>query len=526
MEKGYLSIILHAHLPFVRHPEYDEFLEEDWLYEAITETYIPLLLMMDGLLKDGVDFRLSIVLSPTLLAMLEDNLLRQRYGRYITKLIELSEKEIQRTKGDYKFEPLARFYNNRFKNILHYYQNICNCDLINAFKNIMRTGKLEIITCAGTHGFLPLLRKNYEAVRAQIEVGVREYRRHFAAEPKGIWLPECAYYEGVDEILAQYEIRYFFLDTHGILFSKPRPVYGIYAPIFTPSLVAVFGRDPETSHQVWSAKQGYPGDVYYREFYRDIGWDREFDYIKPYIQPTGHRKFTGIKYYRITGATQHKEPYIPSAALQRAETHSGNFMFNRERQIEYYAERFKRPPLIVAPYDAELFGHWWFEGIDFLNFFFRKAYYDQKVFKTITPSEYLREFPTHQLCTPSQSSWGDKGYFEVWLNGCNDWIYPHYHIAGDRMTAIARRFPSADGILKRALNQCAKELLLMQSSDWAFIMNTKTAVEYAVKRVKNHIHRFNKIYDQIISMNIDEEYLSEIEERDNIFPYIDYRIYI
>jgi 1,4-alpha-glucan branching enzyme len=210
-------------------------------------------------------------------------------------------------------------------------------------------------------------------------------------------------------------------------------------------------------------------------------------------------------------------------AMERAASHAGNFMFNRERQVEHLAGVMKRPPIILAPYDAELYGHWWFEGPEFLNFFMRKSAYDQNIYRLTTPADFLREFPTQQIVEPNPSSWGNKGFWEVWLEGSNAWIYPHLHAAADRMTEIARMYPNAYGLMERALKQAARELLLAQSSDWAFIMKTGTAVNYAVKRTKDHILRFTRLYEQIKRNQIDEGWLASVEWRDNIFPNVNYR---
>lgn len=234
---------------------------------------------------------------------------------------------------------------------------------------------------------------------------------------------------------------------------------------------------------------------------------------------------TGIKYHSITGKTNDKKPYDRHQAYVKTQSHAANFMFNREKQVEYLSSCMNRKPLIISPYDAELYGHWWFEGPLFLKHFFKKVAHEQDTIKTITPWEYLREYPKNQMATPSGSSWGNKGYFEVWLNGTNDWIYKHLHTMGDRMVELANKFNDADYNLTRALNQAARELMLAQSSDWAFIMNSGTTVEYAVKRTKDHIYRFNKIYDGISNYCLDMDFLAEVENRDNIFPHIDYKIY-
>jgi len=526
MSRGYLALVLHAHLPYVRHPEYPEFLEEDWLYEAITETYIPLLQVLHGLVDDKVDFKLTMSLTPTLCSMLRDPLLQERYVRYIGRAIDLARKEVERNRDNTQMREIAQFYLDRFTTCRELFVNKWKSDLISVFKDLQDRGVLEIITCAATHGFLPLMENFPEAVRAQIFIARDHYRECFGRDPNGIWLPECGYVSGVEKVLQEANIRWFIIDSHGLMFGNPRPRYAIYAPCFTPGGPAAFARDRESSRQVWSAEEGYPGDPAYRDFYRDIGYDLDLDYIAPYIQSNGLRKFTGLKYHRITGKGGWKEPYRPAAAKSRAADHAGNFVFNRGKQIDHLRGVLGTEPIVLAPYDAELYGHWWYEGPEFLNYVFRKANYDQSTFKTTTPGEYLSQHTTQQLATPSASSWGAEGYYKVWLDDPNAWIYPHLHVAAGRMIELANQFRDCYGLTDRAMKQAARELLLAQSSDWAFIMKTGTMVPYAVKRTQDHILRFTRLYEQIKSNTIDTDFLGNCEWRNNIFPNINWRYYI
>jgi 1,4-alpha-glucan branching enzyme len=281
----------------------------------------------------------------------------------------------------------------------------------------------------------------------------------------------------------------------------------------------------EASRQVWSAKEGYPGDYLYRDFYRDVGFDLDLDYVRPFLHGGVTRVHTGIKYYRITGPGDEKEPYDADRALEQAAVHAGNFMFNRERQIEHLSGFLGRPPIVVAPYDAELFGHWWFEGPQWLDLVIRKCAFDQSVFRLTTVSEYLSMYPKCQVATPSLSSWGWKGYNEVWLGGSNDWVYRHLHWAAEKMVELANEGDYGDPIRIRALKQAAREVLLAQCSDWAFIMKTGTTVPYAVKRTREHILRFRKLYEDIKRHSIDTNWLSDVENKDNVFPELNYRIY-
>jgi 1,4-alpha-glucan branching enzyme len=519
MPKGYLALILHAHLPYVRHPEHDEFLEEHWLFEGVTETYIPLIQTFEKLIDDGVPFRVTVSMSPSLVSMLADPLLMQRYEHRLNQLIELADKEVERTRWQPEFHRLALHYHWLFNRARETFVDHHGRDLVRALRKLSDSGCVELMTCGATHGYLPLMNGNRPAMRAQVQLAVAEHERHFGRPPRGIWL--------------QAGIRYFTLDTHGILHATPRPKYGIFAPIVCPSGVAAFGRDVESSKQVWSSREGYPGDFVYRDFYRDIGWDLDYEYVAPYLPGDGKRTSIGIKYHRITGPGDQKETYDPDLALSRAAEHAGNFMFNRERQVEYLRGLMDREPILVAPYDAELFGHWWHEGPNFLDFLLRKLAFDQDSIKTTTLNEHLDRLPRVQRATPSGSSWGYMGYHEVWLNGSNDWIYPHLHRAAERMVQMAERFQYLGGngdtgvapLRVRALNQAARELLLAQHSDWAFIMKTGTMVDYAHRRTWTHLSRFNRLFQDLEADHLDPDWLMEVESRDNIFPRLDYRVY-
>ncbi len=529
MPIGYFSLILHAHLPFVRHPEYPTFLEEDWLYEAITEVYLPLIFIFQSQHESGVHPRLAINVSPPLCEMLTDELLQTRYTAHLERLIELAQKELVRAESeDPDFIDAARMYVENLSAALHLWNDRYERDLVRAFRELQEEGVIEVITCGATHGFLPLI-SNRECQRAQIQVALKNYKKHFGRQPRGIWLPECAYEPGVEDLLKEAGIEYFIGDTHAILYGDPRPKYGVHAPVFCPNGVAVFARDVETSQQVWSAEAGYPGHPLYREFYRDIGWDRPLDYLKPYLDADGNRKHLGLKYHRISERgtdQQSKQPYVPAFARERSARDAAHFLGERIKQAEMLYEQFEgHPALVVSPYDAELYGHWWFEGPQFLDFFFRKLEFDQKEIKAVTPGDFLDSGIPIQIQQPTASSWGEAGYFKVWLNGLNAWMYPYQHDAERKMVAAARYYTDPTEMQKRLLDQMARELLLAESSDWAFQIYQQTTVEYSTRRFQSHIHRFDLLHTMLTTGNIDQELLAEIEARDNIFAEIDHRVY-
>ena len=557
-KKGYVSFVLHAHLPFIHHPESNDYLEESWLYEAISETYIPLLKNFKKLVDENVNFRITMSMTPPLLSMLDNKLLQQKYIHYLEQLIELSKKEINRTTFNEKMNNLSKYYYERYSEDLRLFRDEFKCDLISQFKHFQDIGVLEIITCGATHGYFPILYVNEKTVRAQIAVGVQTYERYFGKKPRGIWLPECGYVPEADKYLREFGLDYAIVESHGVLYANPTPIYGTLAPIVSPQGFTVFGRDMESSRQVWSSINGYPGDYNYRDFYRDIGYEADYDYIKPYIAHNGVRVHTGIKYHRITGDTDNKDIYDIQWAKDSAERQAGHFLNSRTEQIENASHYMNKPPIVLCPYDAELYGHWWYEGPYWLYILFKKIYYDECNFELITPSEYIDKYPEIQQCQPCRSSWGAKGYSEVWLNPSNDYAHKHLHTAGDRMCELAYKFRDSYDVLNnldnqikklkknkkpvtsitssskyknaklqvRALNQAARELLLVQSSDWLFIITNNTMVDYAHRRIKDHIGRFTKLYNELNSGKIDKKFLSEIEEKDCVFPDIDYRIYL
>jgi len=522
MPDGHFMLVLHAHLPWVRHAEDPFFIEENWLVEAITESYIPILSRLERLAHEGVRARVTMTWTPPLCEMLADPMLQERYRARMGKLLELTELECA-AKQHTPFAAAAYMYRDHYRFCLSVMDRFGG-NLLGYVRLLRDMGVVEPITCTATHGFLPLM-YTHEARRAQIRVAAAAHLKHFGEQPRGIWLAECGFVPGVEELLKDAGIRYFFIDTHGLYFGEPRPRYGVYAPAYTPCGVAAFARDPDSSRSVWSSETGYPGDPAYREFYRDLGYDGEYNWVKAFLHPDGVRRNLGLKYHRITGRVQlhEKQAYDPAAAHAKAMEHAGHFHYHRIEQAKWLGGIIEKPPLLVSPYDCELFGHWWYEGPQFIESIFRNCHNNGYRLMPVTGSEYLTEFPVHQVVMPSASSWGDAGYNGVWVNPTNDWIYRHLHMAEERMVEVARRFPEADGVLRDALNQMARELLLAQSSDWAFIMTTGTTVPYAVRRTKDHINRFTGLYEQVMKGAVDPASLHEIAWRDPIFAGIDYR---
>lgn len=526
-KKGLLSIVLQAHLPYVRHPEFPWFLEENWLFEAISETYIPLIKVMENLDRDKIPFRFTLSISPTLGTMLADELLQDRYINHLNSLVALAEAEMRRLSRDKEQKPLAEMYYRNYTQCLDLYENTYQRDLLGVFKAYQEKGNLEIITTAGTHSFLPHYREFPQTIKAQIHSAMQFHDRHFQAMPKGFWFPECGYYPGLEEYIKPYDIQYFISSAHGVLYASEQPKYGLYGPIECKNGIAAFGRDRAASLSIWSSDDGFPSNPVYRDFYRDIGFDLPMDYIGEHIGDGTFRINTGFKYHAITGkdSLENKGYYRPDLGRKQAEVDAETFVTNRIRQMETLAPLMDRPPMVLCPFDAELFGHWWFEGPHFLEQVFRKIHESSSELALATPADYLDHYPVNQRSEPAFGSWGERGYGQVWLDGSNDWVYRHTHELIERMSELAQRYPDESGLKERILNQAAREVLLAQASDWPFIIKTGTTVPYAVRRLKEHINDFNAIYDTLCRNSVNTEWLTTLEKRNKIFPDLDYRIF-
>tara|TARA_Y100001968_G_scaffold319265_1_gene350544 strand:- start:1624 stop:3189 length:1566 start_codon:yes stop_codon:yes gene_type:complete len=512
MTKGNLAIVLHAHLPYVR-SEKPGSLEEDWFFQALVECYLPLLTTLEeGSRSNDQKPKITIGLSPTLLSLLEDEVLKKRFEKWISLRLKII-KSLNTENSE-----AAIHLTNHLKVQLASWQT-CKGDLIRRFDQLNQSEVIDILTCAATHGYLPLLRENPETVLAQLKTAVREHTRLFHKAPLGIWLPECAYYEGLDELMIESGLRYAVLDGHGLLNANPRPRYGLYAPICTKKGVAFFGRDSESTLPVWSARDGYPGNPNYREFHRDLGWDlstKELEKIG-----FKEKRPLGIKLFKITSqntSLENKQKYDPQAAKESVEKDAKNYIADRKKQLIKLEKSMNIEPLLIAPFDAELFGHWWFEGPSFLSQLFIQS--KKEDIKFITLKEALQINPQIQLCNPSPSSWGQGGFHNYWLNESNAWIILEWSKAGEEMVSICSKGLKKESDI-RVIEQAGRELLLSQSSDWSFILKAGTTTELARERIDLHLKRFWMLIDSIKNnKSFNPIHLKEIEKEDCIFPLI------
>ena len=515
-----VCLFLHAHLPFIRHPEHDDFLEEDWLFEAITETYLPLIEVMQGWVRDEVGVKLTMSMSPTLCEMLTDPLLLTRYRRRLDRLLRLTEALSRHPDADDWIDEVHRFYHERLVRLSDLFERESQ-DVVGAIRRLMDAGVVEVATCAATHAFLPMFEVTPEFIRAQIRLGAQTHRRHFARHPPGIWLPECGYSPGLDEILADEGLLYFVVDAHAVHLANPAPVFGHMAPVITPAGVFAFPRHPTTSRRVWSAEIGYPGDFRYREYYRDAGFDLPTGQLQDFLLSNGERRHTGIKRHRITGRSvplDGKEVYDRHDAMVACRQHALNFC----DILRYEAiGPGPHPPgqrVITAPYDAELFGHWWFEGPDFIDEVARGLASTSEVARMRSLGDVVALGAEWQVAQPARSSWGRRGQAEVWLNERNDWVWPRLHRAVRRVQYLVDTYQPRSASVDRAMRQMIRSLCLSAASDWPFMLTMGTTVSYAERRLRAHLAEVERLGEQIEANAILHRDLDVLEARDTLFP--------
>ena len=535
---------LHSHLPYVLHhgrwPH-----GSDWICEAALDTYLPLLETLRGLAADAVPSPITIGFTPVLANQLTSPVFVSEMETFFEQRIKAcyDAPTSLATTGDSHLLPLVGFWKERLIRLRELFHNI-DQDLIAAFRALETAGRIEIISSAATHGYLPLLARD-ESIRLQLAVGVSEHRRIFGRSPKGCWLPECAYRprgpwepwptaprtgvrRGIEEHLADAGFQFFFVDAHLAAAGRPLGLSGDPAGdpiVHTPARpglpseplrspyrayrvahgpVAAYVRDPRASMQVWSRFEGYPGDEWYMEFHK-MRWPG------------------GLKLWRVTGAgvdLGDKQPYNPEAATRRAQDHAHHFAHLLTGISGDQSQN--RESVVVAPFDTELFGHWWFEGPTFLGHVYRALTGKRDAVQPVTGSRHLEAHPPRAAIRLPWGSWGANGDSSMWLSDQTAWTW-------ERLWPLEQSFwdvaPSAlaSPAARPVLAQAARELLLAQSSDWQFIISTGAAADYAEKRFREHCEDAERLIgalspDRADELESEQKVADEMYERDHVFP--------
>ncbi|MCL2191063.1 MAG: DUF1957 domain-containing protein [Treponema sp.] len=538
--KHAVSLVLNAHFPFVREyvvppkkdsqaeaappPSEEESLalesaEEGLFFETISETYLPLLEVMDRLEGDRVPFRLGLSVSPILGQMLCDERLMKKYAAHLDRQISFGVREIERLGHGDERSALVRRCLDRAIDRRAAFVTRYEGSVVNALNYYRRKEKIEILAAPATHAFMPFLCGFPESVQAQVEVGLSFYRYAMGVSPRGFWLPGLGWAGDLDPFLRSYGFGFTIADSHGFVFGDPPPSRGSFFPVRTPHGLFVLSRDHNAVTDVERMRREGP----FRDNGRDAGHELPSSTIAPFLARNGARCHTGYKYWR---ATPDGAPYDPAEARAAAEGHAGAFLENRSEQLAEAAGHMAEQPISLCALDADVFGRLWHEGPHFLESLFRLApRYGSLQF--VTPSEYLCRQPVSafEVSTPEFSSCGDNGYAEAWLGSPGDWVYRHLNRACERMVELAERFSGDSWVRERALNQAARELLLAQSSDWTAMMNRQESSGFARPRIEAALRNFTTIYDAMSSNHISTEWLTDLENQRGVFPGINYRVF-
>ena len=507
MADKFFALVLHSHIPYVlAHGSWPHGM--DWLFEAAAESYMPLLDVFERLADEGLPARTSVSFTPVLMDQLKDPGFVRGFDEYLRMKRDIAARDgefFART-GNAALRPLAAFWEAWYEKLLADFHGRYGEDVIDAFRSLQDRGQIEVLTSAATHGYLPLLSRD-ESIRQQVRQGRHTYRKHFGRKPRGFWVPECAYRPGyawsnpltgegpanrpgIDEILAQEGVGYFFVDGHllkggeakgvyidrfpglKLLWDKFRDAYrpgaalphDPYSPHRAhPSRLPFFARDEVSGAQVWSRSMGYPGDGAYLEF---------------------HKKHFpgGMRYWRITSGEADlglKEPYDPSRTASRVEEHAAHFVSVLERTLEG-----RSSGAVTALYDTELFGHWWFEGPEWLYHVVRRL--AASPVEPVTAGGALEALSPTTFVSLPEGSWGQGGFHWIWLNDDTSWIWKKiYRIE----RAAAALEPRLAGLDRRVLKQFYREKYLLESSDWPFLISTWSARDYAEHRAAEHFER-------------------------------------
>jgi 1,4-alpha-glucan branching enzyme len=540
-------LALHSHLPYVmNHGRWPH--GSDWLCEAALDTYLPLLETLDALQAARVPAPVTIGFTPVLANQLADPAFgREMDAFFALRLAACDEavKALPASGGD-SLLPLVAFWKDRFASLQRRFHGI-DRNIVTAFRQLEHDGRLEIIGSAATHGYLPLLGRD-ESIRLQLAVGRGEHQRLFGRQPAGCWVPECAYRprgvwsaragktlvrRGTEEHLADAGFRYFFTDAHvaragGVLMgysgipvaaqtdeerheelSRPagRPARSPYesyrvSPLRGGKSVAALVRDPDSSMQIWSRDRGYPGDEWYLEFHK-LRWPG------------------GLKFWRVSGPNVDlgaKRPYEPATAFARAADHASHFAHLLGTVVPAPGRRGGNG-VVVAPFDTELYGHWWFEGVEFLGSLYRRLS-EQSAVRPVTAGRHLEQHPPRAALRLAEGSWGANGDHSMWLNDRTAWMWQRLWALEDAFWDIAPA-ALASPPAERVLAQAARELLLAQASDWEFIVSTGVVADYGIRRFELHCHDAERLVAALTpggSLEAGRRLADELAHRDNLFP--------
>jgi 1,4-alpha-glucan branching enzyme len=455
---GRFALVLHSHLPWLRgHGTWP--VGEEWLYQAIATSYVPVLATLDRLAERGGRDLVTVGVTPVLAAQLDDPAVITDASNWAAHWMWRAQELAQR-------DPVA---GNREARQAHAtvsaLQSTHRAGFSPAFRRLADAGAIELLAGPATHPFQPLL--DDRVADFALRTGLDDHRVRFGTAAAGIWAPECGYRPGLEKLYQGQGVGHFLMDGPTML-HVGRPTSSPWTVGDTD--VVAFGRDLDVTYRVWSPRKGYPGHHEYREFHvvDDLGFRTR----------------------RVTSSTVHgtdKAPYDESAAAAAVARDARDFVNVVRRRLLDLGEH-TRDPLVVAAYDTELFGHWWHEGPAWLEAVLTLL--PQAGIKVTTLSQ-ARELAAGRI-DPEPGSWGTGKDFRVW-NG------PAVASMVDDNDELMRRWlKTADAHPGDPRQQAlATQALLALSSDWAFMVSKDSAAQYATARHSGHHGSFHRIADAI-----------------------------
>ena len=521
MSKKSLIFFISAHHPYICHKEDDFLPQNELLFTEISETYLPLLNMFSNLEADGVSFKIMMCFSPALCALLSDPQIQSQYIEWLDKSIALGEKQIALFSSDDPRKCLAQkqldlsIQNKR--DFTETYQQ----DLLSKFSYYAKKGNLELLATAATNCYLPMYIDMPQAVQAQIEVGLISHRHYFESAPEGFWLPYMGYVPGLESLIRPYGFHYTILDAHGLLFGTPVPKNGIFSPAKCFNSLAVFARDNASA-------SGFEDDVekialksVYRNQNRDIGFEESLENLAGFLNSKNVRLPTGYKYW----SKEENSIYNEQKALESVKIDAQTFLDEKAKKLNQASELLENGDVLsLCCFDARNFGPWWHEGIAWLEEIFRQIA-NRNDIEMGHCSEFIQDKSKMPRITPFNSAGAGTGYAEDLIDHSNDWMIRYVRKAVERMIDLTERFPTDTGLKERSLNLAAKEVLLAQSGDWPRMAKDQDFDEYASERFKESIGAFSTVYDSLGSNSISTEWLTNMERKHRIFPWVNYRAF-
>jgi len=491
--------------------------EESWFFEAVSETYLPLLEMFDRLEGAHIPFRLGISLSPVLGQMFCDEYLIKKYIAHLEHQIEFGRHEVERLDGRAECA-LAQHYFNQAVERHAAFTVRYDRDILKALDHYRKKGRIEMIAAPATNAFLPFLCRFPQAVRAQLETSLSFYRYAPGINPRGFWPGELGWTNALSSYLQSYGFNYTIVNSHGLLFGKPSPSRGTFYPVKTEEGLFVLGCDYNATALVDGMRKNGP----YRDNSRDAVDEPDNIEMCPFIARNGERYHSGFKYRQI----ESDKLYDPAAAKTCAQEQARELLEKLSGRLADASTYMKEMPISLCAFNADSFGREWHGGAHFIESLFRLAA-GYRELQFMTPSEYLFQQPITaiEVSHPEFSSWGENGYAEVWLDSSNDWIYRHINRSIERMVELADRFTEDSSLKERALNQAAREILLAQASEWAAMLYRDESAEYAKIQIESALQNFTTIYESLGRSHISAEWLTSLERRHQIFPNINYRVF-